>query len=147
MGATAAAIGVGASIYKDVMDYKNDKEAKKAEEKRLNEEKGIKEEELARKTKIYKSEKTNLLKAKVASHRALMGASGVAPDSGSSGAVVGRIERDVEEDINNDEFFADLNLRDMQSTYNYRKKKNLLDLESSRLNRDMAIVNSATKLF
>ena len=144
---TAIVVSAAASIYAANKERKIRKEAVAAEDERNREEKAIKEQELLKKGEIFRAEKTNLLKARLASHRARMGALGLDAGSRSSNALMGSIEKEVDEQLGNDEFFLGLNLKNLGGVYSYKKKKNLLESDSSRLRRDKSYYDAGETFY
>lgn len=110
-----------------IFDHSDKNDRLRAQKKLMNKEIELKKEDIAKKKDVYKVEKTNLLKTKLASHRANMGASGVNTSSSSSEAVMSNLKKKTEEAINNNDFFNDLNLESSLNNYDYKKRINLLD--------------------
>jgi hypothetical protein len=147
MAATAAIVSAAAAAYDATEKRKIKKEEAKAEDKRYAEEKELKEKELVKKSEVFQTQKKNLLKVKLASQKAQMGADGLDSGSRSSNALMGRIEKDTDEELKNYEFFLDLNLDDLNSLYNYKKRKNLLSQESSSHNFRMDLFDAGMDVY
>lgn len=129
-------VAVASVIAKTALDYKDAKD----EKKQLKKEKEIKEAEIKKKKEIYEQEKTDLLKAKIASKKASLAANGLGTTDASSAVLLGSMEKETDEDIANNEYFSDLNLSANEMNYNYKKNKNLLARRKMGLN----AINSAS---
>lgn len=145
MATTAAVVGTVASVASGVNSYKHAKEEKKLakqEAELAKKEAELQKAEIKEKQKIYEQEKKDLLKQRVASQKAKMASNGLDFTDGSSSVLLGSMEREVDQDIKNNEFFADLNLQSNEANYNYRKNKNLLKQKEASWNK----TNSLLKL-
>lgn len=129
-------VAVASVIAKTALDYKDAKD----EKKQLKKEKELKEAEIKKKKEIYEREKTDLLKAKIASKKASLAANGLGTTDASSAVLLGSMEKETDEDIANNEYFSDLNLSANEMNYNYKKNKNLLARRKMGLN----AINSAS---
>ena len=129
-------VAVASVIAKTALDYKDAKD----EKKHLKKEKELKEAEIKKKKEIYEQEKTDLLKAKIASKKASLAANGLGTTDASSAGLLGSMEKETDEDIANNEYFSDLNLSANEMNYNYKKNKNLLARRKMGLN----AINSAS---
>ena len=129
-------VAVASVIAKTALDYKDAKD----EKKQLKKEKELKEAEIKKKKEIYEQEKTDLLKAKIASKKASLAANGLGTTDASSAVLLGSMEKEADEDIANNEYFSDLNLSANEMNYNYKKNKNLLARRKMGLN----AINSAS---
>lgn len=143
VSAVTSAVGV----VDNIVSYKNNKDKQKEENRILEEEKRIKEEQIEVKKQQYKEEKTNLLKVKLASQRAKLGANGINATSGSSVAYLSNLEKNVDEEIAKNDYFADLNLQNENNIYNYKKKVNLLNSSKNNYNVFSDTLKSTTQLF
>jgi hypothetical protein len=111
--------------------FADDETVKKAfapELYRLEQESKVKAAELNKKKEVFESGKRNLLKAKLSSYKALMGANGQNSTSASAGAVFRRLASETDEDIANNDFFLDLDLLLSRINFDDRKRKSLLDV-------------------
>ena len=129
-------VAVASVIAKTALDYKDAKD----EKKQLKKEKELKEAEIKKKKEIYEQEKTDRLKAKIASKKASLAANGLGTTDASSAVLLGSMEKETDEDIANNEYFSDLNLSANEMNYNYKKNKNLLARRKMGLN----AINSAS---
>ena len=82
-------VAVASVIAKTALDYKDAKD----EKKQLKKEKELKEAEIKKKKEIYEQEKTDLLKAKIASKKASLAANGLGTTDASSAVLLGSMER------------------------------------------------------
>jgi len=77
----------------------------------LRAENSLKEAEIERKEKIFEAEKTDLLAQKLASNKARLAAAGIADTSGSLKAVQNTLAKKAADEIRNNAYFADLDIR------------------------------------
>lgn len=148
MGASAGVAAV-LTAADSIIDYREKKKQQKANEKLLNQQQEVKEEENEIKKQILKDEKTNLLKTKLASQKAKLGASGLVSTTGSSAAYLSSLEKDTDEEILKKTSLSDLNLLNETANYDYRKKLNLLDQAKNDYDFSKSLVNNifSKKLF
>jgi hypothetical protein len=145
MATTAAVVGSVASVASGVHSYKKAKEEKKLakqEAELAKKEVELQKAEIKEKQKIYEQEKKDLLKQRVASKKAKMAANGLDFTDGSSAVLLGSMEKEVDQDIRNNDFFSDLNLKSNEANYNYKKSKNLLKQKEANWN----VTNNLLKL-
>ena len=107
----------------------------------------LKEEEINAKKEAYREEKTNLLKSKIATQRAKLSASGVDATSGSSSALISNLEKSVNDEIAQNDYFADLDLEKENANYNYKKKVNLLNASKNFYDSAFAVTRTGVSLF
>lgn len=142
MGVSSAVVGGVASVVGSTISYKQAKKSAKQEANIAKQNQEREELEIKEKQKLYEQEKKNLLKEKIAAKKAKMAANGLDFTDGSSAVLLGSMEREVDEDIKNNAYFADLDLKANSDNYNYKKSKNLLKQKSNDLN----MVNSLLKI-
>ena len=146
MGATAA-VAAAVKTAETIVDYRQKRKQQKNEQKKIEEEHKAKEEEINAKRKAYQEEKTNLLKAKVATQRAKLSANGVNATNGSSSALISNLEKSTNEEIARNDYFSDLDLEKENVNYNYKKKANLLDATKTRYDTAFSVAESTSSLF
>ena len=90
-----------------------------------------------------------MLKTKLASQKAKLGASGLVSTTGSSAAYLSSLEKDTDEEILKKTSLSDLNLLNETANYDYRKKLNLLDQAKNDYDFSKGLVNNifSKKLF
>lgn len=133
MGVSTGVVAGVASVAKTVMDIKESNDAKKAATEMAKQEKALADAEIKKKQQVYEQEKTDLLKSKLATKKATMAANGLDFTDGSSAVLLGNIEKEVDEDIKNNDYFSDLDLKTNELNYNYKKNKNLLSKDKDAL--------------
>lgn len=146
MGATAAAVAA-VKTAESIVDYRQKRKQQKNEQKKIEEEHKLKEEEINAKKEVYREEKTNLLKAKIATQRAKLSANGVNATNGSSSALISNLEKNVNEEIAQNDYFADLDLQKENADYNYKKKANLLNASKTLYDSAFSVANAGMSLF
>ncbi len=129
MGTTAAIVSGVVSATKAVMDINDAKKSKRL----AKQEAQIQNDVLNKKMELYKQEKNDLLKSKIATKKAKMAANGVDFTDGSSAVLIGSMAKATEDEIKNKEYFSDLDLKSNDIKYNYKKNKNLLTMNKKGL--------------
>ena len=134
MGAAApAAVALGTQAAGIGLDYREGKKANK----RRKEEMELENEEALRNFQLEKASieqeqkkqeklRRNLLKRDVSSQKALYGASGVNPTTGSANAVIKGLKSETEEAISSDKATDQTRLEELSSSLSYGQRKNLL---------------------
>ncbi len=138
MGMTQGVVENLSSMTKSVLDFSDAKKEKKLAKREAE----LNKQELLKKQELYTKSKKNLLDAKLASKKALMAANGVNFTDGSSAVLVGQMEKETDEEIANNDYFTDLDLKSNQIKYNYKKNKSLLRQRKSLID----ATNSGLKL-
>ncbi len=146
MAATTAAVAA-ITAAENIVDYRQKRKQQKNEQKKIEEEHKLKEEEINTKKEVYREEKTNLLKAKIATQRAKLGANGVNATNGSSSALISNLEKSADEEIAQNDYFADLDLKNESVNYNYKKKANLLNASKTFYDSAFPIAKTGASLF
>ena len=147
MGATAATAVAAVKTAENIVDYRHKRKQQKNEQKKIEEEHKLKEEEINAKKEVYREEKTNLLKAKIATQRAKLSASGVNATSGSSSALISNLEKSANEEIAQNDYFSDLDLKKENANYNYKKKANLLNASKNFYDSAFSVTSTGVSLF
>ena len=129
MATTVAVLSAIGTAAKAVSDHKK----AKADRKLIQQERVLNVVKEAKQEENYEKEKTNLLKTKLAQKKALLASRGLDYTSGSVAAMLGNMEREVDEDIANSRSLSAINSQMNEVKYNYRKNKNLLDRVNSGL--------------
>ena len=129
MATTVAVLSAIGTAAKAVSDHKK----AKADRKLIQQERVLNVVKEAKQEENYEKEKTNLLKTKLAQKKALLASRGLDYTSGSVAAMLGNMEREVDEDIANSRSLSAINSQMNDVKYNYRKNKNLLDRVNSGL--------------
>ena len=145
MGTTAAVAAV--KTAETIVDYREKRKQQKNEKKRIEEEHKLKEEEIAAKKKVYEEDKTNLLKAKIAAQRAKLSANGVNATTGSSAALISNLEKATNEEIAQNNYFSDLDLKKENANYQYKKRANLLNASKTLYDSTFSYANSMIGLY
>ena len=130
MGTTAAIVGGVVSAAKTVVDINDAEKSRRLAKKEAK----LQEDNLKKKQELYKEERQNLLKYKIATQKAKMAANGVDFTDASSAVLIGSMERQAEDEIKKNEYFSDLGLKTNDLKYNYKKNNNLLRMKKSGLN-------------
>ena len=130
MGTTAAIVGGVVSAAKTVVDINDAEKSRRLAKKEAK----LQEDNLKKKQELYKEERQNLLKSKIATQKAKMAANGVDFTDASSAVLIGSMERQAEDEIKKNEYFSDLGLKTNDLKYNYKKNNNLLRMKKSGLN-------------
>ena len=129
MATTVAVLSAIGTAAKAVSDHKK----AKADRKLIQQERALNMVKEAKQEENYEKEKTNLLKTKLAQKKALLASRGLDYTSGSVAAMLGNMEREVDEDIANSRSLNAINSQMNDVKYNYRKNKDLLDRVNSGL--------------
>jgi ADP-ribosylglycohydrolase len=135
MGASAGA-AIAISAVDTIVDYREKKKQQRESEKLLEQQQKITQEETEIKKQIIKDEKTNLLKTKLATQKAKLGANGLGATVGSSAAYFSRLEKETDNEIAKKTSLNDLGLLKDNANYDYRKNLNLL--QKSKADYDVA---------
>ena len=130
MGTTAVIVGGVVSAAKTVVDINDAEKSRRLAKKEAK----LQEDNLKKKQELYKEERQNLLKSKIATQKAKMAANGVDFTDASSAVLIGSMERQAEDEIKKNEYFSDLVLKTNDLKYNYKKNNNLLRMKKSGLN-------------
>ena len=138
MGTTAAVVSGVVSATKAVMDINDAKKSKRL----AKQEAEIQKDVLNKKMELYKQEKNDLLKSKIATKKAKMAANGVDFTDGSSAVLIGSMAKATEDEIKNKDYFSNLDLEANDIKYNYKKNKNLLTMNKKGLD----LLGSLSKL-
>lgn len=123
----ASAVSTAVSVADTVVNYESNKKKAKKEKQALETENKIREEQIKARTEQVNKDKINLLKAKTATQRAKLSANGLDVTSGSSAAYMGNLKKQVDEEIADNEYLADLSLQSEDVSYNYKRDMNSLN--------------------